>query len=96
MKIYFFIYLWLCWVFITAWGLSLVAASGGYSLVAVHGLLIAMVSLVAVLGQSLWHMGLVAPQHVGSSPIRDRTHVPFIGSWSLNHWTTREALKGIF
>ena len=53
MKIYFFIYLWLCWVFLTAWGLSLVSASGGYSLIAVHGLLIAMVSLVAVLGQSL-------------------------------------------
>ena len=37
----------------------------------VHGLLIAMVSLVAVWGQSLWHMGSVAPQHVGFSPTRD-------------------------
>ena len=26
-----FIYLWLCWVFISVWGLSLVAASGGHS-----------------------------------------------------------------
>ena len=29
--IYLFIYFWLCWVFVAARGLSLVAASGGYS-----------------------------------------------------------------
>ena len=29
--IFFFIYLWLCWVFFSVWGLSLVAASGGHS-----------------------------------------------------------------
>ena len=28
---YLFIYLWLCWVFVSVWGLSLVAASGGHS-----------------------------------------------------------------
>ena len=38
---------WLCWVFITARGLSLVVASGGYSLAAVHGLLTVATSLVA-------------------------------------------------
>ena len=36
-------YFWLCWVFIVAW----VAASGGYFLVVVHGLLIEVASLVA-------------------------------------------------
>ena len=30
-KFYLFIYLWLCWVFVSARGLSLVAASGGHS-----------------------------------------------------------------
>ena len=40
-----FIYLCLHWFFVA--GLSLVAASGGYSLVAVRGLLIAVASLVA-------------------------------------------------
>ena len=35
--------------------------------------------------------GLVAPRHVGTSWIRDRTHVSCIGRWILNHWTTREA-----
>ena len=38
-------FFWLCWVFVAARGLSLVAASGGYSVV-VHGLLIAVASLV--------------------------------------------------
>ena len=40
--------------------------------------------------QQLQHMGLVALWHVGSSQIRDWTHVPCIGRWILNHWTTRE------
>ena len=35
-------------------------------------------------------MGLLTPFHVGSSWTRDRTHVPCIGRWILNHWTTRE------
>ena len=41
-----FIYLWLCWVFVADRGLSLVMASGYYSLASVHGLLIALVSVV--------------------------------------------------
>ena len=43
-----------------------------------------------------WFMGLVAPQHVGSSPARAQTHVPCIGRWILNHCATREALKQKF
>ena len=42
-----FIYLWLCWVFVAARGLSLVAVSGGLLFIAVHSLLIAVASLVA-------------------------------------------------
>ena len=41
-----FIYFWLHWVFVAACGLSSVAASGGLLFVAVHGLLIAVASLV--------------------------------------------------
>ena len=41
-----FSYFWLCWVFIIAQALSLVAATGGYSLVGVHRLLTAAASLV--------------------------------------------------
>ena len=37
------------------------------------------------------HVGLVSPWHVGSSQIRDRTHIPCIGRQILNHQTTREA-----
>ena len=40
------IYFWLCRIFVAACGLSLVVASGGYSLVAVRGLLIVMASPV--------------------------------------------------
>ena len=43
-KVYLFI--WLCWVFATIRRPSLVAASGGYTLVAVVGLLVAVSSLV--------------------------------------------------
>ena len=44
--IYFIYLLWLCWVFDAACRLSLAAASGGCSLVAVRGLLTEVVSPV--------------------------------------------------
>ena len=48
-----FIY-WLCWVFVAAHGLSLVAESRGYSLPVVHRLLTAGAALIAEYGfQSL-------------------------------------------
>ena len=39
----------------------------------------------SALAQQLWHMGLVASQHVGSSRTRDQTSVPCIGRWILYH-----------
>ena len=42
-----FIYFWLCWVIIAAWAFSLVVASGGYPIVVVCRLLIAVASLIA-------------------------------------------------
>ena len=42
-----FIYFWLHWVFVAGCQLSLVAASKGYSLIVVHGLLIVVDSLAA-------------------------------------------------
>ena len=42
-----FIYFWLCWVFVAARGLSLVAVSGGLLFIAVRGLLVVVASLVA-------------------------------------------------
>ena len=38
----------------------------------------------------MWRTGLVAPQHVGSSWTRARTHVPCIGPRILNHCAIRE------
>ena len=46
--------------------------------------------------QQLCRTGLVAPLHVGSSRTRDRTRVPCIGRWILNHCATTEAPFGIF
>ena len=40
-------YFWLCWVFVAAYGLCLIAASTGHSVVVVCGLLIVVASLVA-------------------------------------------------
>lgn len=41
----FYIYFWLCWVFVAACRLSLVVASRGLNLIVVHGLLNAVDSL---------------------------------------------------
>ena len=38
----------------------------------------------------MWHTGLDAPRHVGSSQTRDQAHGPCIGRWTLNHRTMRE------
>ena len=40
--------------------------------------------------QKLWHTGLVAPWHAGSSQIRYQMFVSCIGRQILYHWTTRE------
>ena len=66
------------------------------------GLLIVVASLVAERGlqgawaQYLWHVGLVALWHVGSSWTRDRTHVPCIGRQIRNPWTTYKIQIVIF
>ena len=79
-------------------GFLWVAASGGYALVAVLGLLPAAASLVAEHGLSAWASlvgltGFTAQWHVGSSQTRDQTcTVPCISRWLLNHWATREIL----
>ena len=40
----------------------------------------------------MWHTGLVAPRHVGSSRTRAQTRVPCAGRRIPNHCATREAL----
>ena len=41
---------------------------------------------------TLGHTGLFASQHVGSSWVRDWTHVTCTGRHILYHWTTRKTL----
>ena len=75
----------------------------GLLFISVHGLLIAVASLVAEHGlqglgfsscgmraQQLWRTGLVAPWHMGSARTRAGTHVPFISRRIPNHCATRE------
>ena len=53
--------------------------------------LVVWASIVVAHGlQQLWCMGLVAPQHVGSSRTRAPTRVPCIGRRILNHCATSE------
>ena len=81
--VFYFVYLfyfWPCWVSAAVCRFSLVAEN--QNLAAVHGLLIALASLVVEHGLqgfsscSMWAqylrcMGIVAPRHVGSSWTRD-------------------------
>ena len=99
----FFVYLfifWLHWVFVAACGLSLVVASGGYSLVTGHGLLIAVASLVAEHGLSVLWLNTCGPwvlahglscstgcgifQDEGSNPC------PLCCKANSYHWATKE------
>ena len=86
--LYKFIYIWLRWVFIAVRRLSLVVVIGGYSSLQCAGLSLWWLLLLCSMGsrrvgfsscgmwaQYLWHTGLVALRHVGSSRIRDRTRV---------------------
>ena len=96
--VYLFIYLWLCWVFVSVRGLSLVAASGatlhrGARASHYHSLSCCGAQAPDAQAQQLWLTGLVAPRHVGSSQTRARTRVPCIGRQILYHCATREALN---
>ena len=94
--IYLFIYLWLCWVFVSVRGLSLVVASGatlhrGARASHHRGLSCCGEQAPDAQAQQSWLTGPVAPWHVGSSQTRARTRVPCIGRQTLNHCATREA-----
>ena len=99
----FYFYFWLHWVFVAAHGLSLIAASGGYSSLRCMGFSLRWLLLLQSTGsrcagfsscntwaQQLWRTGLVALRHVGSSWTRDRTRDPCIGRHILNHCAAHE------
>ena len=81
-------------------GFSVAAEKGGCSLLAVCRVLLLQTTRSRLTQLQLpgsraqagssWRMGLAAPQHVGSSRIRDQTCVL---RWILYHWAAREALK---
>ena len=100
---YYFFNFWLRWVFVAVHRLSLVAVSRGYSSLWSMGFSLPWLLLLQSTGsrctgfsscgaraQQLWHTGLVAPRHVGTSQTRARTRVPCIGRRILNRCATRE------
>ena len=74
---------------------SVAAVSRGYCLLRCMGRFLPRLLLLWSTGcrarglQLLPHMGLVAGQHMGSSPIRDRTRVSLIIRQILYYWATR-------
>ena len=92
---------WMFWVFVAVHGFSLVAVSGGYSLVVVSWLLIVVASLVehrlySARALAVVVHGLVALKHVECPLTRDQTHILCIGWWILNYWPTRKVLVSPF
>ena len=73
---------WFQWILVATCGLYLVVGSG----------LSSVACLFCSTGSAVVGSGLVELRHVESSQTRDWTQVPFIGSWILSHWTTREVL----
>ena len=100
-----YLFIWLCWVFVSVRGLSLVAVSGGHSSSQCAGLSLSRPVLLRPLllrSTGSRHAGSVVVAHrpscsvaCGSSQTRARTRVPCIGRQILNHCATREA-PGIF
>ena len=89
-------------VFAAARGLSLVAASGGYSpaalcrLLPCSGFSCCRARALGARTQQLQCEGSAASQHLEFFQIREGTCVPCIGRWILNHWTTRKAQQFLF
>ena len=99
----YYIYFWLCWVFVAAHGLSLVVLSGGRCWLQCTGFSLQWLLLLWSTGyrymgfsgcnaqvQYLWHMDLIAPWYVASSWTRDHICVPCTGRQILTHCITGE------
>ena len=87
---------WLCWVFRFCARAFSSCGKRGPLFIAVRGPLTIAASRCGAQApdaqaQQLWHTGLAALRHVGSSQTRARTRVPCIGRQILNHCATREA-----
>ena len=96
-------YLWPCWIFLAVWAFLQLQWMGVtlHSLVGLCRLLIAVASLImepwlwgvcasVLVKLGLYSFGLVAPRHMGSSQIMDRTPVSCIGRRILYHRANRE------
>ena len=95
--IYLCIYLWLCWVFVSVRGLSLVVASGGHSSSRCAGLSLLWPLLLRSTGSRRAGSAIVAHRPSRSAacgifPDQGSNPCTCIGRQILNHCATREAL----
>ena len=94
-----FIFLWLCWVFVAAPRLSLLAAGSGHSLTAVHRLLSVVASLAAECGLHGAKVPVVVACGLGCSLacgiFSDQELNPCAPHWRwiLNLWTASDILS---
>ena len=71
-SLFYFIYVWLCWVFVAAWAFSLFGSAWG--LLSHCGVQVSHCGLVL-----LWRLGIMVPRQRGSSHTADGTHVSCVG-----------------
>ena len=95
-NIYLFIYFWLCWVFVSVRGLSLVVASGDHSSSQYTGLSLSRPLLLWSTGSRRAGSAIVAhgpscSAACGILPDQGSNPCPCIGRQTLNHCATREA-----
>ena len=87
----FLLILWVCWVFVAAWGLFLVGAT----LVVIRSLTaaasLAMVPRPQGTGSAIVGHGLSCPEAGETSLDQRLTCVTCIDTWTINHQTSREA-----
>ena len=98
---HFFFLFWLCWVFVSVRGLSLVVASGGHSSSRCMGLSLSRPLLLRSTGSRCAGSVIVAhgpscSMACGIFPDQGSNLCPRIGRQILNHCATREALLPIF
>ena len=91
-----YLFIWLCWVLVASCRIFLMGCRD--SRVAAPGLSSCGTQALEHSGFSSWDAQAELLQGTWDlrSPTRDRTHVSCIARWILNHWATREVLRGYY
>ena len=90
------LFIWLCWVSVVSCRIFLMGCVDTRA--AAPGLRSCGTQALEHSGFSSWDAQAELLQGMWdlSSPSRDRTHISCIARWILNHWATREVLRGYY